>query len=239
MGEKKYKTKTIKDKNNLLYLNAFLSFVAILISIWSVNVTIKNNNFMQNEVAPAFQIHTYTKNGKTVDELVNVKGFVNNLNFKRYDEITLILPGLSYVMTYRCTNELEEKATSNRWPYQSICRDNLGKRIVEKFAELKEDYNVEINHMSSSTYYEVIYQDYKNELHDEIYSKNGNNTLSLREDKSEDKNNEQNTNQQRLGSYSVSPFDLSDEFIEKDVRLVLQMLEEWQRIERIKQNYNS
>ena len=145
-----------------------------------------------------------------------------------------MLPGLSYVMTYYCTNELEEKATNNRWPYQSACRDNLGNRIVKKLTELKENYNVEINNMYSLTYYEVTYQDYKNELHREIYSKNRNNTLSLREDKT----NEQNTNQQRMGSYSSTPFDLSDEAIEKDAMWILQMLEEWQRIEHIKQNYN-
>lgn len=206
-----------------------LSFIAILISIWSVNVTIKNNNFVYQEVAPAFRINTYVKNGKTIDEFVNVKGFVNNLTFKRYDEITLVMSHLNYVMQYHCKNELEEKVINNRWPYLSVCRDKLGERIMKKLQELKSNYDVEIHSMHSSTYYEIVYQDYKNELHKQTYSKNANNTLSLREVKS----SEQNNNYPKMGSYNGYPIDLSDETIEKDAIRTLQRLEEWQEVNRI------
>lgn len=211
------------NSKELVYLNVILSFAAILISIWNVNVTVKNDNFMQREVSPAFRISTYKKNGKMIDELINIKGFVNNLSFKKYEEITLILPNFNYVMQYHCANVLEEKAANNRWPYQSICRDNLGERIVESLQGLKSNYNVEIHSIYSLTYYEVVYQDYKNELHSEIYSKNSNNTLILKNER----------NNSPMGRYCYTPFDLSDEFIEKEAMRVLQMLEEWQKLNYI------
>lgn len=217
-----------KSKKESISMNTVLSIIAIFISIWSVNVTIKNNNFTQQEVSPAFQINTYIKNGKTMDELINLKGFVNNLSFKKYDKIELISPNLTYVLQYYCDNRLEEKVMGNRWPYLSVCRDKLGERIMKKLQELKSNYDVEIYHILPSTYYEITYQDYKNAFHRELYTKNRNNTLSFIENQS----NEQNNNTYKMGSYSVTPFDFSDEMIERNAMRTLQIIEDWQKIHK-------
>lgn len=99
---KKIKKKRKKKNNNnhfiqilknyqiiILYLNLGLTFFAIVLSIWNTLLIKENNSFHQNEVAPAFQINTYENDNEIIDELVNLKGFINNVSFKRYDEITI------------------------------------------------------------------------------------------------------------------------------------------------------
>lgn len=219
---KKNKIIKILEKNQIIttYFNSIFTFFAILISIWNSTVIINSNQFAKNEVAPAFQIRSYEKDGKKIHELKNLKGFVNNVKFTKYDEITISRPGKNYTIMYICKNIATSKPTSNKWFYQSACSEDLGQKAVKKIEILTPQYNARIHYISHSSYYKIEYQDYKNEFHTEIYTKFNDGKVELH------KNNESSSPSILYSNY----IDPNDKELELDAKSVLQTIERYQEL---------
>ena len=179
---KKIKKKRKKKNNNnhfiqilknyqiiILYLNLGLTFFAIVLSIWNTLLIKENNSFHQNEVAPAFQINTYENDNEIIDELVNLKGFINNVSFTRYDEITILSPYLDFNVTINCSHFLESNPEKKKWLIDWSCSNDYGKKVARKVYELAKEKNIALYNAYSFTYYKVEYQDFKNEFHSEVY----------------------------------------------------------------------
>lgn len=202
----------------ILYINLGLSFGAILISLWNTQLIKNNNAFNQNEVAPSFQIHTYEKENEIVDELVNLKGFINNVNFTRYDEITILSPYIDFHVTIDCSHFLESNQEEKKWTINWSCSKDYGEKVARKVYELAKEKNIELNNAYSFTYYKIEYQDFKNEFHSEVYYKDPDGILKL----------QNNPKEYKFGIHTGIPQgnrEINDRQIDIQVKDILEYLE--------------
>lgn len=226
------KTKKKKKKNTfiqtlkdyqiiIIYLNSILSFLAILISVINTNITKKDNNFNHNEVAPAFQINTYEQDNEIIAELVNLKGFINNVNFTRYDEIKVLSPYIDFNVTIDCSHFIG-KTEENKWLINWSCRNDFGEKVAKKVYELAKEKGIELSNSYSFTYYKIEYQDFKNEFHTEVYYKNLDGILKL----------QTNIKEYKFGIHTGMPEnrEVNDRQIEYQAKHILEYLENYKNI---------
>lgn len=212
--------KSKKGQMILTYINVGISFAAIIVSIFSLIINNKEQKQQEYEAYPSFNIVTKQHKGIKQDQLINVKGFVNNLSFKKFELLTIMLPDAKIRISYQCASSTKE-VKHNTWLIDSPCTSEIGSKIKNAIYRLQNNYNVKIDNVITETYYKITYQDYKNLEQVHFYNKDYRNDNIIRL--------VNNDYLEKIDIHTVFIRDWDENQIDSEVKDKLELIEQYQQ----------